>query len=164
MHFPLFIELEGRPCLVVGAGEVAQWKKRILEDFGAKVSVSKDFDESEIGGQTLVVAATDDRMVNRRVHAACRAKGIPVNVVDDPTLCTFIFPSVFRKGPIVAAISSGGACPVATQIVRDRVAASVSDRFAARVAELGSAREQIKAAFPDLEARRAWMRKELESC
>lgn len=164
MHFPMFVELEGRPCLVVGAGEVARWKKRVLEDFGARVRVSVAFAADQVAGNALVVAATDDRATNRRVYDACRAHGIPVNVVDDPDLCTFIFPSVWRKGPLVAAVSSGGTCPVATQVVRDRLAAAVSDRFAEKAAELGAARARIKAEHPDLEERRAWMRKELESC
>lgn len=164
MYFPLFIDLTDRPCLIVGTGSVATHKREILESFGARVTMSDAFASEQVEGQTLVVAATDDRALNADVSAVCRSRGIPVNVVDDPSLCTFIFPSIFKKDPVVVAVSSGGACPVATQVVRDRVAASVSDRFVAKVAELGAARERIKAEHPDIDERGAWMRKELESC
>lgn len=155
MHFPMFIELEDRPCLVVGGGKVAARKAAALASFGAKVTTvapevsGRGFAESDIEGMALVVAATDDREVNRRVADLCKAKGIPVNAVDDPSNCTFIFPAVFRKGPITAAVSSGGACPVAAKLVRDRIAGLVTDDFASAVAELGARREELKGTYPD---------------
>ena len=81
MRFPLFLEIAGEPCLVVGAGEVALRKKRILEEFGARVAVSVDFSPEQLNGQMLVVAATDERETNRRVYEAARARKLPVTVI-----------------------------------------------------------------------------------
>lgn len=171
MHFPLFLELEGRPCLVVGGGKVAVRKAAALRSFGAAVTVvapridpaledgtatllRRGFEDADVEGRTLVVAATDEGETNRRVSRLCRARGIPVNVVDDPPNCTFIFPAVFRKGPITAAVSSGGACPVAAKLVRDKVAGLVADDFIAEVERLGAEREELKRRMPDPQVRR----------
>ena len=103
---------------------------------------------------TLVVSATNDRAVNRRVAELCKARGIPVNVVDDPANCTFVFPAVLRKGPMTVAVSSGGACPVAAKMVRDKVAAALPDDFVAAVGRLGDERENLKRNYPDPQERR----------
>ena len=191
MRFPLFIELENRPCLVVGGGKVAARKAEALAEFGAKVTVvagmngqdarspgegagtdgqdarspgeeafwrtgvppvhvvRRRFVDGDVEGMALAVAATDDPAVNRRVADLCKAKGIPINVVDDPANCTFVFPAIFRKGPIVVAVSSGGTCPVAAKLVRDRIAGLVPDDFASAVEDLGARREELKRTYPD---------------
>ena len=161
MLFPLFMELSGRRCLVVGGGKVANRKAAALRNCGAVVTqvapevCGRGFEDGDIEGMTLVVTATDDPALNRHVADLCRRRGIPVNVVDDPANCTFVFPAVFRKGPITAAISSGGACPVAAKLVRDKVARQVPDDFVAAVERLGGEREELKRRFPDPRRRRA---------
>ena len=188
MKFPMFIELEGRTCLVIGAGSVAQRKRAVLESFGAKVTVvsatdkmsvapeigeflestNRRIDESianrksQIANSLLVVAATNDPAVNRHVAEVCRARNIPVNVVDDPANCTFFFPAIFRKGPITAAVSSGGTCPVAAKLVRDRIAEIVPDGFVAAVEDLGRRREELKRQYPDPKERARVCREEVE--
>lgn len=176
MHFPLFVDLTDKPCLVVGAGPVAARKVRLLADFGARVTViarengacsvpiCRPFQDSDIAGHTLVVAATDDAALNVRIASLCRAARIPVNVVDDPANCTFLFPSIAQKGPVVAAVSTGGVCPVATQVLRDRVERLMTDRFCETVARLGAERATLKKEIPNPAERRDRMRKELESC
>ena len=196
MHFPLFIELEGRPCLVVGGGPVAVRKAQALAECGAKVTVvagtngqdarstgkatgvngqdarstwegsfcgtgvppvhvvRRNFTDGDVEGMSLVVSATNDRAVNRCVAELCRARGVPVNVVDDPANCTFIFPAVVRKGPMTVAVSSGGACPVAAKMVRDKVAGALPDDFVAAVERLGNERENLKRDYPDPQVRR----------
>ena len=160
MHFPLFIELEGRPCLVVGGGPVAVRKAQALADCGAQVKTvapevcGRSFEDADVEGMALVVSATNDRAVNRHVAELCKARGVPVNVVDDPENCTFIFPAVVRKGPMTVAVSSGGACPVAAKLVRDRVAGSLPDDFVAAVERLGKERENLKRNYPDPQVRR----------
>jgi len=167
MHFPLFVGLEGRPCLVVGDGAVAGRKARALESFGAKVvrvapeTCGRGFEDGDVEGMALVVAATDDRSVNARVSALCKARGIPVNVVDDPANCTFLFPAIARKGPLTLAVSSGGACPVAAKLVRDRAARLLEDDFVSAVERLGREREDLKRAVPDPQERRRACEKEL---
>lgn len=168
MHFPLMTELESRPCLVVGSGEVASRRRAALERFGAAVRVvspetaGRGFDDADVDGMTLVVAATDDRGVNRRVAAACRRRGVPVNVVDDAGLSTFFFPAVAVKGPFVVAVSTGGRCPVAARMLRDRLAGAVDGGFADAVRRLGEGRDELKRKVPDAGARREYCEKELE--
>ena len=160
MPFPLFVDLADKPCLVVGCGSVAARKAKALADFGAKVTVvapetcGRGFADADVEGMTLVVAATDDAAVNRHVAEVCRQRGVWVNVVDDPANCTFLFPAICRKGPIVAAVSSGGACPVAAKMVRDKVARLISDDFADEVARLGRKRENLKRDYPDPQERK----------
>ena len=174
MHFPMFVELEAKPCLVVGGGEIAARKAAVLRSFGAEVTVvapemngrdarwvRRGFVDRDVEGQTLVVAATDDAALNRHVSELCKARGIPVNVVDDPKNCTFVFPAIFRKGPIVAAVSSGGASPVAAKLVRDRIGRLVPDEFAAAVADQGARREELKRKYPDPQERKRICEKEL---
>ena len=174
MHFPMFVELEAKPCLVVGGGEIAARKAAVLRSFGAEVTVvapemngrdarwvRRGFEDRDVEGQTLVVAATDDVALNRHVSELCKARGIPVNVVDDPKNCTFVFPAIFRKGPIVAAVSSGGASPVAAKLVRDRIGRLVPDEFAAAVADQGARREELKRKYPDPQERKRICEEEL---
>ena len=169
MLFPLYLELEDRPCLVVGDGPVARRKAAALASCGAQVSVvapeasGRTFAEDDVAGMTLVVAATNDPVVNGRVSEACRARGIPVNVVDDPAHCTFHFPAVCRKGPLTVAVSSGGVCPVAAQIVRDKVGATIPESFVVAVERLGREREALKAAYPDSKERRKVYEERLEA-
>ncbi|MBP5286122.1 MAG: bifunctional precorrin-2 dehydrogenase/sirohydrochlorin ferrochelatase [Kiritimatiellae bacterium] len=167
MHFPLFVDLAGRECLVVGAGKIAARKAKTLESFGARVktvapeTAGRGFEESDVEGMALVVAATDDHGLNARVSAICRARGIPVNAVDDPANCTFFFPAIARNGPVTAAVSTGGACPAAAAILRDRIAGLMDDGFAAKVEKLGGERERLKKEFPDPEERRRHCEEEL---
>ena len=160
MHFPLFVDLEDKPCLVVGDGAVARRKREMLAEFGARVTTvapettGRGFADSDVEGQFLVVAATDDAVLNARVAALCRDRGIPVNVVDDPANCTFVFPAVSRKGPLVAAVSSGGTCPVAAKVARDRMARALPDDFVVAVESLAARREEMKRLYPDVCERR----------
>ena len=170
----MFVELEAKPCLVVGGGEIAVRKAAVLRSFGAEVTVvapemngrdarwvRRGFVDRDVEGQALVVAATDDAALNRHVSELCKARGIPVNVVDDPKNCTFVFPAIFRKGPIVAAVSSGGASPVAAKLVRDRIGRLVPDEFAAAVADQGARREELKRKYPDPQERKRICEEEL---
>jgi len=167
-HFPLFLDLEGRPCLVVGGGAVAARKSKALADCGARVVqvapevCGRGFVDTDVEGMTLVVSATDDPDVNRHVADLCKAKGIPVNVVDDPANCTFLFPAVCRRGPLTVAVSSGGASPVAAKLVRDKAERLLADDFIAVVERLGREREELKRKYPDPQERRRASERELE--
>lgn len=177
MLFPVFVDMEGRHCLVVGGGAVAARKVRTLRAFGACVTVvaseivaeigngveivRRPFSEGDVDGAFLVVVATDDHALNAEISDLCRRRNIPVNVVDDPALCSFTFPAIAQRGPIVAGVSSGGACPVATQVVRDWVDVRLTDDFVSAVERLGQAREELKRRFPDPGARKEFCEKEL---
>jgi siroheme synthase-like protein len=132
-RFPLFIDLENSLCVVVGGGIVALRKSQTLLDFGARITLfdpdphenietlalEQDVDlilrpyggPGDIENARLVIAATGDRETNRRVSRDARALGIPVNVADDPEICTFFFPAIVRRGELVAGLSSSGSCP-----------------------------------------------------
>lgn len=138
-YFPLMVQLEDAPVLLVGGGRTAFHKAKILVDFGARVQVvapellsefrelpvrweSRTFEPEDLdrGDWILTVAATNHREVNRTVSRLCREKRIPVNVVDDPELCSFIFPALIREGEVVCAVSSGGRSPLVAQYVKKR--------------------------------------------
>ncbi len=163
-YYPLFMNLEGRECLVVGAGAVAARKARALLECGALVSVvgetpvaafralerrglrmqRRRFRAGDVGRQALVIAATDDRAANAAVAAAARRRGIPVNAVDDPPNCTFIVPAVVRKGDLTVAVSTGGKSPAAARLVKEKIAAMLGEEYAALVRLLGAHRGRMK--------------------
>lgn len=141
-HLPVFFDIAGRTCLAVGGGEVAARKVALLERAGGRVRVTSSklvpslsrgvaaghirhlahsFTADQLDGSAVVVAATDDRELNARVSWEARRRGIPVNVVDDPALCTFQVPAIVDRDPVLIAISTGGASPVLARWVRRRI-------------------------------------------
>ena len=156
-YYPLFLNLSGRRCLVVGGGSVAERKVRMLLACGAQVTlvapritkglrrlaeaaavrlIERAFKDTDVRPAALVFAATNQRAVNSTVSDAARAQGILVNVADDPELCDFIVPSIIRKGPIVIAISTSGTLPMLAKKLRKEIEATLSRdhvRYAAKV-------------------------------
>ena len=124
-YLPLFALLKDRPVLVVGTGEIADRKIAFLQRAGAQVQsvTASEFDESQLDQVVLAIAATDDRALNRRVFEAANARHRLVNVVDDQPLCSFIFPSIVDRSPLLIAISSGGNAPVLTRMLREKLEA-----------------------------------------
>jgi len=141
-YFPAFLRLIGRPCLLVGAGSVAERKARLLLAAGAELTIvaprigeriaelaaggrihliSRDFRASDLKGRWLVVAATDDAVVQEEVYKAASAAGIFCNSVDDPDNSSYITPAIVDRSPLVVAISSGGAAPVLARKIRARI-------------------------------------------
>jgi uroporphyrin-III C-methyltransferase/precorrin-2 dehydrogenase/sirohydrochlorin ferrochelatase/precorrin-2 dehydrogenase/sirohydrochlorin ferrochelatase len=165
-YFPMMLNLNGRPCLVVGGGMIAYRKVQVLCDFGAEVTVAapqlcdelngipdihirrKEFEETDIRGMALVVAATDCREKNHAISRCCRRNGILVNAVDQPEDCDFIFPSYRKNGDVVAAFSSGGKSPVITQYLREQNRGIVTEKTGKIADLLGEIREDVKAAVP----------------
>lgn len=178
MLFPLFMKLDAKPCLVVGGGEIAARKARALLDAGGNVTVVakevsrsvlslegvsvavRAFEESDVENMALAVAATGDGQADLAVSAACRKRGIPVNCVDRPDCSTFFFPAVVRKGETVAAFSSGGKCPVAASIMRDRFSEIFPEEFYEKVSSLSERRGEMAEKFPDCGERAKEYRKE----
>jgi uroporphyrin-III C-methyltransferase/precorrin-2 dehydrogenase/sirohydrochlorin ferrochelatase len=131
-YLPIFLKVEGRPCLVVGGGKVAARKVSLLMRAGAAITtvspvlgdelrvlleqgvithVARDFQDKDLDDCVLVIAATDDEAVNRNVSELAHSRRIPVNVVDSPDLCSFIMPSIIDRSPVQIAVSTGGASP-----------------------------------------------------
>lgn len=179
--FPLFADLAGRAVLVVGGGMVASRKANALLQSGARVCVGArealpelrtlaqqgriflregDFDPAWLDGMWLVIAATDDREVNRRVSRAAEARRILANVVDDPELSTFQVPSLVDRAPLVVAVSSAGAAPVLARRIRERIE-SLVDHSMGDLAQLAQQhRADIRRRYPEMGARRQfydWM-------
>ncbi len=182
-YFPLFMRLTGESCLVVGAGEVALRKVRLLRAAGARLTLvapqchaelralfeageldwrEREFSESDIAGQRLIIAATGDRTVNARVSRAAQVQGIPVNVVDDPELSSFITPAIVDRSPLVIAVSSGGNVPVLARLVRARLESMIPAGFGHLARFAGSFRDKVKARFPEVGARRQFWEAVLE--
>ncbi len=172
---PIFYALKGRRCLVVGGGEVAARKVELLRRAGGRVTVvapaldgrlatlaeaggiehlARPFAEADLEGMTLVIAATDDRAVNEAVAGAAGARGLPVNVVDAPELCSFILPSIIDRSPIVVAVSSGGRSPVLARLLRARLETLVPAGYGRLASFLHGFRERVREALPGLGARR----------
>ncbi len=147
MFLPLVFKSSGLRCLIVGGGEVACHKLETLSDIGCLVTVvapqiqngiqtrvqrgpvqwiAREYQAGDCRGFQLVVAATERRSVNQTVSEEAKALGIPINVVDDPELCTVIFPAVWRQGPLTIAVSTEGVAPYMAAAVRDRLAAQGS--------------------------------------
>jgi siroheme synthase-like protein len=127
-HYPIYLDLEGQPVLVVGAGKVALRKAKGLVDAGAQVTVvapeclpefeqlrvrlvRRRYRASDLSGARLIFAATNDRRVNQRIGEAAKARGIWVNVADAAAECSFIVPARLERGGIQLAISTGGVNP-----------------------------------------------------
>ncbi len=141
-YFPAFLNLQGRPCLVVGAGDVALRKARLLLSAGADISVvapetssafsafldknpmrmaRRKFQASDVNGNWLVVSATGDTSVERAVYEASADAGVFCNGVDDKSHCSYITPGIVDRSPIVIAISSGGTAPVLARKLRGKI-------------------------------------------
>jgi uroporphyrin-III C-methyltransferase/precorrin-2 dehydrogenase/sirohydrochlorin ferrochelatase len=182
-YFPIFFNIQGRRCLVVGGGEVAVRKVSLLMQAGARVAVvSPDlaaelaalaaegriehvaarFDPAYLDECHLVVAATDDEQVNRAVSEGAQTRRIPVNVVDNPDLCTFIVPSIIDRSPLIAAVSSGGVSPVLARLVRARLETLIPAAYG-RLAGLAAAfRDKVKARFKNPKDRRIFWEQVLQ--
>ena len=156
-YYPLFADLRGRRCLVVGAGSVGLEKARGLVECGARVTivapdadpaigtlaarwVPREYQSDDLDGCYLVCAATSNSAVNRRVFQEAEARRILCNVADVPELCSYILPAIHREDPIAIAVSTGGASPALAQRIRDEVA----DRYGVEHAELAKRLEALR--------------------
>lgn len=171
---PLFFNLQQRPVLVIGGGAVATRKIQSLRKVGAQLTVvakwvcddlkaladqqlvihEQAYATSDLAGQWLVIAATDDEQVNERIYQDCVARDIWVNVVDIPRLCTFTFPAIIDRDPITIAISSAGQAPVLARLWKERLEALIP-QWTGQFAQLaGQFRQRVQQALPTLQARR----------
>ena len=173
--FPIFLKLTGRPCIVIGAGNLAESKIDSLRAAEARVTViapvasaridaiaeagevilhRREYKHGDLAGHFLAVAATNDPAVNRAVFAEAQAARILVNAVDDPPLCDFYFPSVVRRGDLQIAISTAGASPALAQRLRREIDAQLPLDTGEWLAELGNLRREILQREAANEARR----------
>ncbi|MEM9386340.1 MAG: siroheme synthase CysG [Pseudomonadota bacterium] len=182
-YLPVFLKLRDARALIVGAGEVAVAKARLVAEAGARIRVvapevseamsealslhrwehvGERFADAHVEGAKLVIAATDDKQVNESVHAACEARGIPVNVADQPKLCSFILPAIVDRTPITIAISTGGTSPVLARWVRALLESALPSGLANLGALMARFRGTMKARFPDVDIRRRFVERILQ--
>ncbi len=180
---PIFLNIKNSNCLVVGGGEVAVRKITLLLQAGAQVSVispeldaslteyvalgkikysAEHFQPSHLHNAVLVIAATNNRVTNRFVSETARQHLIPVNVVDDPDLCTFIMPSIIDRSPLMIAISSGGQSPVLARLLRAQLETIIPAAYTRLTAIAGKLRQQVKERFTHPEKRRIFWEKTLQ--
>ena len=156
-YFPLFIDLKKQNCLVVGAGEVAARKIELLAKAGANITIiapsisnsvrqltsahpnleiiEKEFSCSDICQQRLIISATNQADINALVAKTANQQNIPVNVVDNPELCSFIVPAIIDRSPVIAAVSSSGTSPVLARLLRAKLESLIPPAFG-RMAKL----------------------------
>ena len=177
-HLPIFCQLRDRPCLLVGGGDVAERKARLLMEAGARLTVNalqfspqfevwakegmlalvqSPFNEALLDPCWLAIAATDDDAVNQHVSEAAESRRIFCNVVDAPRQASFIMPSIIDRSPLMVAVSSGGTSPVLARLLREKLE-SVLPQHLGKVAHYaGQLRGRVKKQFATIsERRRFW--------
>ena len=183
--YPMFVDLEGRRCVVVGGGRIATEKVGKLIDHGAVVRLvspaitaeladmvasgtiaehrPRTYRPDDLEGCLLVIAATDLDSINRMVWQDAEARNMLCNVVDAPSLCGFIVPSTVRRGELAIAISTGGASPVVARHVRRGIAAAYGPEWEALVSLLRDVRDELKVRYSDMPSRRHAVERLMES-
>ncbi|PWU25708.1 uroporphyrinogen-III C-methyltransferase [Pseudomonas sp. RW407] len=172
---PLFHVLRGRRALLVGGGEVALRKARLLDSAGAVLRVvapqvhselrelveqgagellERRYAEGDLADCVLAIAATDDEPLNAQVSRDAHARGVPVNVVDAPALCSVIFPAIVDRSPLLVAVSSGGDAPVLARLLRARLETWIPATYGQLAGLASRFREAVKRRLPDLQQRR----------
>lgn len=163
--YPVFLNLTGRRCVIIGGGQIAEGKISKLLDSGAKIIVIspdatqgirgftergqikldlRKYQEGDLQGAFLVIAATNDQAVNQEIFEEAEKQGILLNAVDDMTRCSFIAPSIVEKGPVTVAISTGGASPALARKLREKMEVSSALDWADATDVLSKARQIIK--------------------
>lgn len=173
-NYPIFVNLKNQPCLVIGGGTVALRKIRLQRSAGANITVvaptlceelkaefgdcithiPREFRADDIRGYRLITAATNSKEVNAEVSNLSQAADIPVNVVDQPDLCSFITPAIIDRAPITIAISTGGAAPILARHIRGQIEALISPGLGKLAAAMRTLRGRMAKSFPDEELRR----------
>lgn len=175
-YFPFFMDIAGRKGLIVGGGTVALRKAEKLLPFGPVLTVTapdilselaalpgvtvleKAFTPAMLEGAFFVIAATDDPDTNRLVSSLCRERNIPVNVVDDPAGCTFLFPALVKDGSLCVGVCTEGASPTAAAWLRSEIEKLLPENIADILAYLQTVRPSVKKARADT------MKKLLAAC
>ena len=176
-YYPLFADLLGRRCVVVGGGRIAQRKVTTLLKHGARVTVispsvtkrlasyarrgtirhaPRRFKPCDLEGAWLAYAATDDHQINTLVFRTAQRMRVFTNVVDQPALCSFIAPAIFTRGPLTVAVSTGGASPSLAKKVRDEVGRTVGAHYVPMLQLLTDLRPVAKRKLPSYADRKRY--------
>lgn len=166
-YYPIYIDIEDRNVVIIGGGNVCARKAETMMKYGARVTVispeftdeiekwadegclriqRKHYETADVEGANMVIASTDDQAVNEKIAADCRARRIPVNVVDVTPLCEFIVPAIIETGSIQIAISTGGRSPALARTLKEDLKRAIGPEYAEVNEALGSLRDGAKAA------------------
>ncbi|WP_438949995.1 siroheme synthase CysG [Psychrobacter submarinus] len=181
--FPLFFKLDNRKVLIVGGGDVALRKADLLSRAGAAITIVapsicdelhallsdekhtliyENYNKKYMQGARVIIAGTDDEALNHQIHADATALNIPVNVVDTPHLCDFIFPAIVDRNPIVIGISSNGKAPVLARLLRARLETLIPQGYGKLAKLAGEFRSEVKNKIPTLTGRRQFWERAFE--
>ena len=164
-YYPVFLNLTGKRCVIIGGGTIAEGKISKLKETGAQVTIispdatpaiqklakkgvvewtAREYRPGDLEGAFLGIAATDKRQVNQQIFQEATELGVVLNVVDDPELCAFIAPSIVQRGPVTVAISTGGTSPALARKLRESLADAPALEWADLAHVLSKARKEIK--------------------
>ncbi|MFP5258585.1 MAG: bifunctional precorrin-2 dehydrogenase/sirohydrochlorin ferrochelatase [Acidobacteriota bacterium] len=167
-YYPIYVNLHGKRCLVVGAGQVGRRKIATLADCGAAeilvidrvpatetcpellthpavVFACRPYETSDLDGRFLVIASTDDEALNWRISRECAERGIPCNIVDQPEKCSFIVPALFTQGDLTVAISTGGGSPALARKIRQGLGEFLGTEYGALLMLMSQLRPLVMA-------------------
>ncbi len=171
-YFPFYIDIKGKPCLVVGGGQVAHRKIQKLMPFQPEITVvapkiceeirgvkgvkclPRPFCENDLEGKFFVISATDDEQLNCEIFNLCNQRKILVNTVDDKEKCGFIFPATAVRGDISVGISTAGKSPLLASFLRESIENMLTDRYIETAEILGAFRKTVKSEFPNEASRK----------
>lgn len=175
---PVSFNVSGKRCLIVGGGDIAFRKARILHQYGASIflvaeSITPDlkiflkqgghsfsirpYESSDPENCSLVIAATDNHAVNQKIHKDARQHRVPINVVDNRELSDFIFPSIVNRHPVTVAVSSNGESPIIARMLRAKLETLIPSQYGELAAFAGKHRVQVKQRIHNLQQRlRFW--------
>lgn len=180
--FPFYTDIKNKKCLVVGGGNIAYRKIEKLMDFAPKITVvapdicseiqeihsieiiRRKFIDDDIENSFMVIGATDNNEVNSHISELCYERKIPVNIVDQPNLCSFYFPSIVRKNNLTVSISTEGKSPVLARYLREKIEAEIDDDILNTAEVLAAARKKIRILFNDEKNRKNALENILERC
>jgi precorrin-2 dehydrogenase/sirohydrochlorin ferrochelatase len=170
-YYPAYLDLRDRPCVVIGGGTVAERKTLALLEAGAEVTIispaltpklhefsdtgkithlKKQFEESDLSGEFLVIAATPSAEVNTQVATACRKRRVLVNVAVPPEESSFIVPSVVERGDLMIAISTSGASPALAKKIRQDIEQRYGTEYGLFLDKMSAIRNRVREEIPDL--------------
>ena len=168
-YYPIYLDIENRDVVIIGGGNVCARKAETMMKYGARVTIvspeftgeieqwaadgklvtrRKQYEESDLSGATIVIASTDNQVVNEKIAADCRRRRIPVNVVDVTPLCEFIVPAIIESGSIQIAVSTGGKSPALARTLKEDLQRLVGPEYAEVNDLLGTLRDGAKAVLP----------------
>ena len=164
-YYPVYLNLQGRRCVIIGGGGVAEGKIARLLESGAEIRVispdatpgiqrmadagairwePRPYRPGDLAGAFIAIAATNNREVNRRIFDEAEARGVMLNAVDDPPNCSFIAPSIVQRGPVTVAISTGGASPALARKLRESLQESGDLAWADLANVMAAARARLR--------------------